>query len=821
MKCFILMLFVILSMTIYGQGHPGGGKGADMPAEGKVFGYVFEKETKAPIEFANIVIYSKKDSSIVSGSITNKDGFFSIDKLRYGKFFVEINFIGYGKTMINTMMIKPNKKTVDLGNVYLSINAEMLNEVNIEANVNQVEYRLDKKIINVNQDLVSAGGTAVDVLENVPSIETDLDGNVSLRGTESFLVLVDGRPSPIQGSDALQQIPASTIESIEIITNPSAKYDPDGVGGIINVVLKKEKRKGYNGQISAKYGSFNSYGGDMLFNVRTEKLNIFVGGDYNNRINQGAGLTNRETYVNPDTSFYLNTISGLDRTRRSGNFRAGIDYYINDDEVLTVSGRYGLSGFGMGSDSWASSYYQYSGILYDEYYYLTENDFYADNGYFTGDVNYMKKFKKEGHEIQIYANYSSDFDNEENKYNEQETDYLRNPLSDTISNYRTIENGTGSGLRAKVDYVLPIFKNAKIETGYQLKYSLLNNDFNYQILNAETWESVPSYANPYTFSRNVQSGYAIFSDILDKFAYQVGLRTEYTDRIFIQTVTEQEWAYNKFDFFPSVHTSYQLPADMQIMASYSRRLDRPRSYFLDPFVEVVGPNNVKVGNPLLLPEYTNSFELNFQKKFSANFVSVEAYARQTNNKISRIINIDPTDPSIFIQTYENIGSDLSAGGELMLNLNPTKWYNLNISGTGYYYEIISDEYVDNNTITYRGRINNTFKLKKTGSSFQIGGFYMAPSISAQGTKGAFYMVNIGVRQSFFDRKLSISANVRDVFQTMSHTYISETDEFYQYTYRDRRSPTFRITVTYKINDFQRRKDTDGDYQQDDDGGDDL
>ncbi len=812
MKYLIVSVFVLCGLMSFGQ-HQGGGKpgggGKDKPAIGVVSGSVYEKDSKKPIEFANVVIYSQRDSSIVSGGITDSKGYFSIDKVMFGKHFVEVNFIGYGKSLIDELMVRPDNYNVDLGKIYLSISAEMLNEVSIEANVNQVDYRLDKKVINVNQDLVAAGGTAVDVLENVPSVETDIDGNVSLRGTESFLVLIDGRPSPLQGSDALQQIPSTTIQSIEIITNPSAKYDPDGVGGIINILLVKEKREGYNGQVSAKYGSFDSYGGDALFNIRTEKFNVFIGGNYNLRINEGTGITNRETYLNPDTTFYLNTTSDAYRQRKSGSVRAGFDYYINDKDVITLSGKYGLSGFGMGNDSWASTYYQYSGILFDEYYYLTENDFFANRGYYSGDINYMKKFKKDGHELQVYGRYSSDFDEEENQYNEQETDYKEDPLSEIIDNYRTVEVGNGIGITAKADYVLPLFEQGKFEAGYQLKYSFLENKFDYQVLTGDTWVADPLQYNPYNFTRNVQSGYALYSDYLGKFGYQVGLRTEYTDRVFNQTETGQEWKYKKFDFFPSIHTSYQLPADMQVMASYSRRLDRPRGHYLDPFVEVISPNSVKMGNPELLPEYTNSYELNFQKKFKANFVSFELYARQTNNKINRITIIDPVNPEIFISTFDNIGEDLSAGAELMLNLNLTKWYNLNVSGTGYYYEIFSDEYVDNSTYSYRARINNTFRLKKSGTSLQIGGFYNGPSISAQGSREAMYMFQAGVKQDFFDRKLSISANVRDIFGTMSHVMISESDMFYQYIYMDRKSPTFRISVTYKINDFKNRKDTNG------------
>jgi outer membrane receptor protein involved in Fe transport len=808
MKYLVLITFAFLSFGLFAQNHPGGGggKGGDMPADGIITGTVYEKESGKPVEYANVVIYSKRDSSIVSGGITDKTGYFRIDKVRYGKFYVEINFIGYGNQIIPEIMIKPDKKELNLGKIYLEINAEMLGEVSVEANVNQVDYRLDRKVVNVNQDIISAGGTAVEVLQNVPSVTVDIDDNVALRGSSSFMVLIDGRPSPIQGSEALQQIPANTIESIEIITNPSAKYDPDGVGGIINIVLKKDKRKGYNGQVSANYGTFNSFGGDAIFNMRTEKINFFVGGEYGDRIFKGEGTSNRRTYLNDDTTYYLNTYSSNFRDRKSGSFRAGLDYYLSDNEIITVSGRYGLSGHGMGSDAWAGSYYNYDGLTDDFYYYLTENDMSSNRSYFSGDLNYMKKFKKAGHEIQLFGSYSGDFKNEHNTYNELETDFMRKPLNDLISEYRTLEDGSGNTITAKADYVLPMFEQGKFEAGYQFKYSLTNNDYRYQTIVSDTWTDDTTRLNPYLFTTNIQSGYAIFANFWKKLGYQFGIRTEYTDRLFHQTTSDQKWAYNKFDFFPSVHFSYQLPADMQLLASYSRRLDRPQGWFLDPFIEVIDPNNIRQGNPNLLPEYTNSYDLSFQKKFGANFISIEAYVRQTYNKIEHITIVSPTDQSIFIMTFDNIGEDLSIGSEIMANINPAKWYNLNISGSGFYYELISENYDSGSTFSWEARINNTFRLKKTGTSFQIGANYEGPEIGPQGTEMSSWMANAGIKQEFLDRKLSIGINARNIFCTMKHESISETNQFYLYSIRQPNVPVFTISVTYKINDYKSRRE---------------
>jgi outer membrane receptor protein involved in Fe transport len=785
--------------------------------EGQITGFVFEKTSKDPIEFANVVVYNSRDSSIVSGGITDKKGYFKVDKLRYGRYYVEIIFIGYGKHTIPGIIISPDKKVIDLNKIYLNVDAQVLGEISIEAQINDVEYKLDKKVINVNQDIVSAGASAVEVLENVPSVTTDIDGNVSLRGTESFLVLIDGRPSPLQGSEALQQIPASSIENIEIITNPSAKYEADGVGGIINVILKKDRRKGYNGQIAANYGSFNSFGGNALFNFRTNKFNFFIGGDYNARNGEGSGYSLRKTYL-PGSTFNLENNSNNNRDNGSGSARIGMDYYIKDNEVITISGRYGQYKRDNIGNSWVNSYYsnEYDDI-FNEYDYFSENSFLLKGGYFTGDINYSKRFRKEGHEIQAYFSYSGDFDEEINQYTEHQVDENRNPVGDDLNSNRTKTDYSGNIITGKIDYVLPLFERGKLEAGWQMNYSVHDNDYKYQILLNSGWEDDFSRWNPYTFSNNIQSGYAIFSNYYKKFGYQLGLRAEYTDRLFHQTSTDQEWGYKKFDFFPSLHLSYELPADMQIMASYSRRLRRPRSHYLDPFIEIEDPNNIRQGNPYLEPEYTNSYDLNFQKRFGTHFISFEAYVRETNNKMERIITVNDTAPNINISTHQNIGKDLSVGSEIMANINIFSWWNFNISGNIFYYEIISDEYSNSNTVTWRARLNNTFRIKKTNTVIQFGGHYMAPSITAQGKRYGNIMSNIGVRQDFLDRKLSVSVNLRDIFGTGKWKNETITDQLYSISEHKRKSPTFNISLTYRINDFKVRKDKNADVEY---GGDD-
>lgn len=820
-RFFISVFIVLFSTCCFAQQKPA--------SDGTIYGTVFEKGVNTPVEFANIVVYDANDK-IVTGGISDHNGKFNITNVPMGTYKIEVNFIGYGNITINNVTLNQNKKSYNTGKLYMSIDAEMLGEVEVEATMNNVDYRLDRKVINVDQDIVSAGASAVEVLENAPSVTTDIDGNVSLRGSDSFLVLIDGRPSPLDGSEALQQIPANTIESIEIITNPSAKYAPDGVGGIINVVLKKEKRSGYNGQITANYGANNTMGGSANFNVRTQKLNFFIGGEYNRRRGKSTGFSERKTYLTPDkdSMFCLNNTNTGFHGRQFWSGRAGLDIYITDNDILTFSGKVGGRGhFGDGVTEAETYYYDaIDKLIYNPntfsigkpYSYYTDEISNEKNMYWGGDLNYQKKFRKPGHELQIYFNYSASRNKDNNEYTEAETDSLGGAIKDGVIKdcYRTFETGANDKYEAKIDYVLPFNEKSKLEAGYQLKIRNQSNDYNYAVLNGNDWIDDPAKHSPYDFDMDIQSGYVIYSNYIKSFGFQVGLRTEYTNRNF--AVPDSNYIYKKFDFFPSLHLSYSFNEDLQIMASYSRRLERPRGWFLNPMVEIEDPNNIRQGNPSLNPEYTNSYDMSLQKRFGEHFVSFELYARQTNDLIQHVTLVDTINTNMYIKTFDNIGSDLSLGTELMGNINPVNWYNLNVSVNAYYYAIISEKYSSNNTFTWSARMNNTFRIKKSGTNIQFGGFYSAPSITAQGHRAGRFAFNLGIKQEFFKKQLSVSVNFRDLFGTMRHNETTETDYLYYYVNRHHTWPNFNISVTYRINDFKKHKDKES-SDSDDDGGD--
>ena len=810
--------FIFLSMAClmagfsFAQNQPQG----ERPAGGTIKVQVIDATTKAPVEYANVVVYSAKDSSLISGGITDINGNAIINPLPFGQYYSTIDFIGYVKHLESGITLNPQKPFHDIGVVRLEQATEILDDVTIEADRKHIEYKIDKKIVNVSQDISSQGGSAVDVLENTPSIQTDIEGNVMLRGSSSFTVLIDGKPTPLDGSEALQQIPASAIENIEIITNPSAKFDPDGVAGIINIVLKQEEKKGINGNINLSYGSFNAFNGDFLINARTGKFNFFVGGNYADRLSEGSRENLTARFLGDST--FVTDISGDGTWGHKGyNARTGFDYFLSNKDIFTVSGEYGSRGFNNGGtgdyrlfytenterpfDDGAADYWYYSNDTYHE----------VTSDYYSGDLNYQHKFNDKGHDLQAYFMYSGSLKDEISGFDQFDTNSEFVLLDGgSIQKERSVETGNNTRIRAKVDYTNPFSDNGKFEAGYQFRNRIGLSDYEYEIWNGTDYADDSTQFNDVDFNRQIHSVYATFTNQLWKFDYMLGVRGEYTKRDFTSNILNKTWAYEKFDAFPTVHLSRKLKHEIQLQASYTSRIRRPRSWFLDPFKSKMDEYSYREGNPALEPSYINSFELNAQKRFGQHFLALESFYRQTNNLFERITYTDPDNPEVLIYTFDNVGQDESYGIEAMGNFSFTKWWNMNITADLYQYTIDANiensSTGENSTLTYSARMNNTFKIKKTNTRFQLFGMYNGPSITAQGERGEFFMVNAAVRQEFLNRKLSVMFSVDDVFGTMKHSHESYTENFYSYGSFDAITPTFRITLSYRLNDFERRQE---------------
>lgn len=794
MKNFLVGLILILSMTgsVFSQVPPGArpGEMSNMPKNGKIKGKIIDAETKTPMEYANVAVYSTKDSKLVTGGISSATGTFEIGELPFGSYYVEAAFIGFEKITVKDIKILPNSQTYDMGTIELSVSRQQVGTAVVTAERGRVEYKIDKKVINVTNDINAAGGSAVTVLENTPSVEVDIDGNVSLRGSSSFTVYIDGRPSVLTGSDALKQIPSAAIQNIEIITNPSVKYDPDGMAGIINVVMKKNVLSGVNGIVNLNLGTGKKYGTDLMLNYKTKKYNVFFGGNWNDNTDFGTQKSTRETYAN-DTTNYLITDGRRDQSRGGQQIKGGFDYYLTDKTSVTVSSELGNYNF---DATGGGNLHTYQFPANKNVYSVQQNNSGRNGNYVSADASFLTKFDETGtHKLEGSFNYRNRDGKSNETINELLSDPNYQPNDIYLSQVVTKDNSTSNDYRFKLDYTLPLKEGAKFEAGLQSRMENEKESFGFTNFGIND----PKYTSDMIFKENIHSIYSTYSGRLNVFQFMVGLRGEYTNRSIDHSQAATPYKLDRFDFFPSVHFSYEMADKNQLMANYSRRINRPDGRDLDPFPNYMNQYTIRIGNPNLKPEYTNSFEFSYMLKFGGSFISLESFYRTTNDLMTRITKV--TD-GISYMTMDNLNHDASLGGEIMGNINVTKWLLVNSSFSIYNYQMKGDS-IDKQSTNYSGRLNGTVKFS-TDSRFQVTGFYRGPSVSAQGDQKGMVFLNLSYRQDFMKKKLSATLSLRDALGTMRMEGTSAGEGF-KSTFKMTREPrVLMLTLSYKINNYK-------------------
>ncbi len=792
MKILTLLLGMLIPLTIL----------ANSPEkEGIVKGKVYDGKSKKPVEYATVAIYNADDDSVITGTISDENGDFKIKGLNKGNFYVVVSFLGYENKRYDNIIVDGGRDMIDLGNITMGSANQSLDEVEVVAERQSVEFHIDKKVVSVGKQMTSASLSAVEVLENVPSVRVDIEGNVSLRGSTGFTVLIDGKPTVLDPSDVLRQTPASTIENIEIITNPSAKYQPDGTGGIINIITKKNRAQGVQGLVNLKGGSYDMYGGDFMLNWRTKKVNFNFGADYNNRPFPGETYSHRETVINNETTI-LEASGDNERKFHGGGIRGGLDWDISKRDIFGFSFRVGQ--FNMGGSSELD--YLRTNPDNSTVASLINSESKRSGNYMSLTTNYTHKFAQKGHELSAQLNYRG---HDGDEFSENFT-YLSNIIDEGT---KTTEVGPNKRWELRLDYTKPVGENDMFEAGFQgrsgqgddetrlYKWNTDLGDFEEEVINRNTTE----------MDRNIYALYSVYKGQVNDFGYQLGMRGEYTDRMISSSGVNEIYTIDRVDFFPTIHLSYQLPADNQVMASYSRRIDRPRGWYLEPFVTYVDQFNVRSGNPELAPEYIDAFELGYLKEWNKVQLSLEGYYRITHDKVDRIRTTYLDDPDVVLSTYDNIGTDYSLGVEAMLRLPVAKWWEMNLMGNIYDYRIDShyNDEDDRSSFNWSSRVNNSFALRKN-VKLQIDGNYNSPSITAQGeTKESYYM-NAAVRMDFFDRKLSAVVQARDLFGTAQRVSITDTPELYNYQKQTRKAPMVSFTLSYRLNNFIQKRGRNGD-----------
>ena len=773
---------------------------SDDDKPGAIRGVIVDKATGQAMEYANIAIYNKADSMLVTGGITKENGEFEIRGMPLGEYYLEAHFIGFEKSKVTNIVIDKESPLFNSGSIKLSPSAIEIGSVDVVADKAAVEYKLDKKVINVSQVISATGGSAANVLENTPSVQVDIEGNVTLRGSGSFTVLIDGRPSVLSGSDALRQIPASALENIEIITNPSAKYEPDGSAGIINLIMKKNSMNGLSGIINGTIGTGDKYRGDFLLNYRTEKFNYFLGADWRDETNYGSMASRRETYLG-DTTKYLTIGGDRDFIRGGQNFKGGFDFYLSDKTTFTLSGELGKS---KNNRSGEELIHEFNIPQTSDIYSVNNEISKSESDFFSGTLNFQHKFKKDGHKIEANAFYSgrNGFDGDEE--NEVLTDENYNPSGNYLAQVKTNEEEDENEFRLKADYTLPINDKSKLEAGVQSRMERQEESTSFKEYDpvTGTWITSDFFSSAIDFKNDIHAVYATYSNKLGGLEYMAGLRGELTDREIKSSADDSVAALKLYDLFPTLHLSYDIGEKNEIMASYSRRINRPGGWDLNPVPTYFNRYTIREGNPELEPEYTDSYDLGYMLKFGRSYLSLEAFSRITNNKIDRLESLG--DDGILYLKSENVGKDYSTGLELMGNVEFTKWLTVNASVSGFHYRIKGEadgEAFDRESTNWSGRMNTTVKFSDN-SRMQIQGFYRGPSVSAQGESKASFFTMLALKQDFLKKKLTATLTMQDPFGTAKFERESVTESFKSWFEMKREPRVLMLTLSYKINNFK-------------------
>ncbi|MBL6447974.1 TonB-dependent receptor [Fulvivirga sp. 29W222] len=802
----LLVAFLTISMSFAQRGDQGG---LQAPT---VTGAVIDAESGSPLEYASVSLLKAMDSTLVDGGITDANGRFII-KGRPGKYIVQVQFISYVSRNFNITLEAGGK---DLGVIKLSTDAETLKEVVITGEKSQMVMELDKRIFNVGQDLSNTGANAADILDNIPSVSVDIDGNVSLRGSENVRVLINGKPSGLVGissTDALRQLQGNLIERVEVVTNPSAKYEAQGNAGIINIILKKENNDGVNGSFSANAGYPDNYGLSFNVNYRKRWMNLFANYGINYRKSPGSGFAN-QIFYKEDTTYYTDITRDRTRGGISNNFRFGSDFYLNDKNTITVAALYRISDEDNETELFYTDYDINRNLISRTQRFDDELE---DEENIEFSLNYTKTFSNEKHKLTADIQYreSSEVEDAEQRQGVVplpgeifKPDVLQQSLNDEFEN----------NLLLQTDYVHPTGKNAKVEAGYRGSFRRIDNAYIVEQLDGNgQFETLEGFTNDFNYDENIHAVYAIYGNKAGKFSYQLGLRTEITDITTELVQTDLKNDKNYTGLFPSAHLTYELKNQNSIQASYSRRLDRPGFWSLNPFSNFTDPRNIRAGNPDLDPEYTDAYEIGYLKNWNSASLFTSFYYRHSTGVIDRIRYVED---SITYAIPLNLNSRDAYGIEFTFSKEVDKWWKLNGSAN-FYRSITKGQYLEqdlsNDTYTMWARVTSKMTLFKV-LDYQISGRYRAPQNDTQGRVKAFYMIDMGLSKDVFKGKGTIALNVRDLLNSRKWRWETDTEDLYQDSEFQWRARQIMATFTYRLKQKKTRErngERGGDFNGDD------
>ncbi|MCX6238607.1 MAG: TonB-dependent receptor [Bacteroidia bacterium] len=750
--------------------------------------------SKQPIEFANVVLQTGSDNTQLGGTSTDAKGKFSFDKIADGKYKIVYSFIGFEQQETPVVVLTEKNRAINIGILELAVSSQEINEVAVIGERSTYTNSIDRKVFNVGKDVIGKTGSVSDLMQNIPSLSVDIDGNLSLRGSENVMVLINGKPSALMGTNraaVLQQMPANSIERIEVITNPSAKFKPDGTSGIINIVLKKNKGLGLNGTIMSNIGNDNRYNGNVVANYNTGKVNVF--GSYSIRQDDRLRYT-LDTRKRTDLTTHAIDYTNMDAQEKarpiSNIINSGIDIKINDHNDFSISGNYNhRDQIKTGLTSTRNE--DQNNLMTKNYDRSRIDPEYEHSLEYT--INYKHAFEKEGHELTIDYTSSASKEQEDNHYTNTFKMPVENPTFDN-----TLIKQDDSESQFSVEYSNPLSKTSKFESGYILETR--KNDMNFYGENfnpvSNAWEKDFVKSNQFIYNEYIHVLYATFEKEFGKFGILGGLRAEQALVKSHQITTDSVINNNYFRLYPSLHLSYNVDDAHELQLNYSHRIRRPEGDDMNPFPEYQDPYNLRIGNPRLKPEEIHSVEFGYQYKNKATTITSTVYYRYTYNGMTSITKY--LNDSVLINTRFNLSKSSSAGFEFIVATTLAKIINVNFSSNTFFNTIDASSLGYSNkksNVSFSLNLNSSVNFTRS-SMLQFNSNYVSERLTPQGKQLPSFVMNMGFRQEFLKKKAAFIFTVSDVFNSLRNNSELNTPELYQYVSRRRSARMIYAGISY-------------------------
>jgi iron complex outermembrane recepter protein len=784
---FTLLLLSLLSFV--SQAQP--------PSPGKVSGIVVDAGNKTPLEYATIVLRNLKDST-TTGTLTDEKGRFTVEPVKFGMYQVEVTYLGYDAFTLPNVKVIPPEQIVALGEIKLSESASELQTVVVTGEKAMMQLGAEKKVFNVDKNAIVTGGNGMDVLKQIPTVDVTIDGNISMRGTENVLILINGKPSGLTGNSKqaiLESLPAGSIESVEIINNPSAKYDADGTAGIINIVLKKNYNRGLNGNINAGYSTIYKNNAGLSLNFKKNRINFTSNYNYRYWESFYKGNNLRKNISNDFTNF----INAYDYTRTfntSGNVNLNMDIEINPKSTLSFTN---ITSYSKGKNR-SDNDVEFLDVA--EVYYAgfdRDADSRRENISNDATVSYRRTYASPGRTLDILVNHNYSFRDNPQFFTQTDFDADGNNLFPIDLREFTNNQTTSHIAIGQMDYVHPFEKHGKLEAGLKTTIRDLFSDFMADSLNRTTGQTDVNFtlSNAYRYFENVNAAYASFGGTVKKFSYKAGLRVEQSNISIDNSQVENKQENHYTDFFPSVFMSQKLPKNHEVQLSYSRRINRPTPWMLNPFADYSNPLNIFAGNASLSPEYINALEFTYVKNWNSIFLTSTTYYRHISDNFSRVRIVDSA-TSVSTVTWANLESSQNIGEEIIFRAPITKWWNV-LANVNLFQNIIKgdvpggDNDLSTNNFMWNFRIQTGFKFWKN-TDLQLSYRYNSRINYLQGFIKPIHHMDVGIKKDIMKNKASIALNVQDVFNTRRFFVESNGSNFESTS--DRRWETRILTANF-------------------------